>query len=224
MPLKIKKEKKKEESLLRIENFLIQNNKLDVKDENFEKLMFFYSSALKEMDTKIEIMKQEFELFYHYNLIDHVKMRIKTPDSIVKKMKNKKYEMTYKNLIENLNDIAGIRVICPLKEDIWVIREYIRNMQDIQILKEKDYVTYPKKSGYSSYHMIVEVPITVAKQMTFVKVEIQIRTLAMDFWANLEHEMKYKAEGKVNKNVSKELIACAKTINKLDARMVSLKK
>lgn len=218
---KIKKQEQ-EEGLLRIENFLVENNKLDMKDETFEKLMFFYSSAMKEMETKISIMKEEYELFYHHTLVDHMKMRIKTPESIVKKMKSKKKEMTYKNLIESINDIAGIRIICPMKDDIFAIRDWVESMQDVQIVKEKDYVTYPKKSGYSSYHLIVEVPVTVAKQLTFVKVEIQIRTLAMDFWASLEHDMKYKADGKVNKTMSKELIACAKAINKLDNKMVTI--
>ncbi len=125
-------------------------------------------------------------------------------------------------MIKNVNDIAGIRVICPLKKDIFSIRKSIAELPEINIVREKDYVNHPKKSGYSAYHMILHVPIVLSGQIIYVKVELQIRTMAMDFWSSLEHEMKYKAKGKVKKKDSKEWINCAKMINKLDNKMVVL--
>ena len=206
-----------------IENFLEnKEQKLDVKEEPFEKLMFFYKSALKQLELQMEIMKQEFKLMYNYDLIDHIETRIKEPKSIIKKMEKKKYEKTYLNLIEKINDIAGIRIVCNLKDDIFFIKDLIKQNPDIHILKEKDYVTNPKKSGYSSYHIIVEVPVKLTQRTIYVKAEIQIRTLAMDFWANLEHKIKYKTEKNVNKKTSKELIACAKMISKFDDRITEV--
>ena len=206
-----------------MENFLEnKEQKLDVKEEPFEKLMFFYRSALKQLELQMEIVKEEFKIMYNYDLIDHIETRIKEPKSIIKKMEKKKYEKTYLNLIEKINDIAGIRIVCNLKDDIFFIKDLIKQIPDIHILKEKDYVTNPKKSGYSSYHIIVEVPVKLTQRTIYVKAEIQIRTLAMDFWANLEHKIKYKTEKNVNKKTSKELIACAKMINKFDDRITEV--
>ena len=167
-----------------------KNEKLDVKEEPFEKLMFFYKSALKQLELQMNIIKDEFKLIYNYDLIDHIDTRIKEPKSIVKKMEKKKYDKTYLNLIEKINDIAGIRIVCTLKDDIFFIRDLVKQIPDIHVLKEKDYVTNPKESGYSSYHMIVEVPVKLTQKTIYVKCEIQIRTLAMDFWASFEHKVK----------------------------------
>ena len=138
-------------------------------------------------------------------------------------MKNKGLEYTYKEMIENINDIAGIRVICPLKKNVYSIRNLITNLPGIKILKEKDYIANPKKSGYSSYHMIVEIPVKLTQKEIYVKCEIQIRTLAMDFWASFEHKVKYKSEQQISKKASKELVTCAKMINKFDNKMIALK-
>lgn len=214
----------RENDLMIIENFLEnKEQKLNVKEEPFEKLMFFYKSALKELETQMNIIKEEFKLMYNYELIDRIDTRIKEPKSIIKKMEKKKYKKTYLNLIDKINDVAGMRIICTLKDDIFFIRDLIKEMSDIHIIKEKDYVTNPKKSGYSSYHMIIEVPVKLTQKTVYVKCEIQIRTLAMDFWASFEHKVKYKTEQKVSKKTSKELVACAKMINKFDTKMISLK-
>lgn len=217
-------ENKKQQAndLMKIENFIDYNQKLKVEDKTFEKLMFIYSIAIRELEIKIEILKDEFKIFYDYDLIDHVNTRIKTPESIINKMKNRGLELTYKEMVKNVNDIAGVRIICPLKKDIFSIKELIRKFPGIQIFKEKDYVTKPKKSGYSSYHLIVEVPVTLSQNIIYVKVEIQIRTMAMDFWATLEHKMKYKPEEKISKKEEKEWINCAKMIHKLDNKMLLL--
>ena len=200
-----------------------KNEKLDVKEEPFEKLMFFYKSALKQLELQMNIIKDEFKLIYNYDLIDHIDTRIKEPKSIVRKMEKKKYDKTYLNLIEKINDIAGIRIVCTLKDDIFFIRDLVKQIPDIHVLKEKDYVTNPKESGYSSYHMIVEVPVKLTQKTIYVKCEIQIRTLAMDFWASFEHKVKYKTKNDVNPKMSKELVSCAKMINKFDTKMINYK-
>ena len=200
-----------------------KNEKLDVKEEPYEKLMFFYRTALKELEVQMNIIKDEFKIMYNYELIDHINSRIKEPKSIIKKMEKKGYEKTYLNLIEKINDIAGIRIVCNLKDDIFFIRDLIKNISDIRILKEKDYVTTPKESGYSSYHMIVEVPVRLTQNTIYVKCEIQIRTLAMDFWASFEHKVKYKSDQDLSKKASKELVSYAKIINKFDNKMMGLK-
>lgn len=214
----------KENELTIIENFLDnKDEKLNVKEEPFDKLMFFYQSALKQLELQMSIIKEEFKLMYNYDLIDHIDTRIKEPKSIIKKMEKKKYQKTYLNLIEKVNDIAGMRIVCTLKDDIFFIKDLVKQIPDIHILKEKDYVTNPKPSGYSSYHMIVEIPVKLSQNTIYVKCEIQIRTLAMDFWASFEHKVKYKTDQEVNKKASKELVNCAKMISKFDDKMISLK-
>ena len=174
---------------------------------------------MKELVTKVEILKEEFETFYNYELIDHINTRIKKPESIIKKMEDKNYEKTYRNLVEQINDIAGLRVICPIKDNVFTIVDLIKNMPDVNVIKEKDYITKPKKSGYSSYHMIVEVPVPLMKQIIPVKVEIQIRTLAMDFWASLEHDLRYKSTKNIPEDISREMFNCADEIAAIDVRM-----
>ena len=196
------------------------NKNIDVNNEKFKDIMYIYSKALKEVEKKIDIIRYDYEYFNEHDTIDHVKTRIKSPESILNKLKKDNLDLTYENLIEDINDIAGIRVICPLKSDIFIVRDYIREFNDLKIIKEKDYVKNPKRSGYSSYHMIVEVPVLIEGTTNNVKVEIQIRSLAMDFWASLEHKIKYKPNGEINEDVSKELVKCAKSINKLDDKMV----
>ena len=208
--------------LVKVENLIKTSQDIVVEDKAFKSLMFIYSTAIKELKTKIEIIKDESEVFYNYELIDHIDTRIKTPKSIINKMKKKKYSLTYKEMINKINDVAGVRIICPIKKDIFTIKELINKIPGINVIKEKDYVTHPKKSGYSSYHLIVEVPVTLSQNNMYVKVEVQIRTIAMDFWANLEHKMKYKAEGEVDKKISKEWVNCAKVIKKLDNKMALL--
>ena len=215
----MKKRRPKENQLLKIENFLAVDQDLDFNSKTFNKIMFIYSVGVKELKNKLEIVKDEFEIFYDYNLIDHINTRIKKPESIKDKMEHKNLNLTYKEMIENVNDIAGIRVICPLKKDIFSIRDLIEKMDNIEIIKEKDYVTRPKKSGYSSYHMILEVPIILSQKTMYVKVELQIRTMAMDFWASLEHSMKYKPKNELTKAQSKELVSYAKMINKIDSKI-----
>ena len=207
---------KEQNGLLKLDSFLDVSDNINSSDETFNKLMFVYSAALKQLETKIEILRDEFKFFYGCPVIDHTMSRIKEPESIIKKLESKNCDLTYSSLVENINDIAGLRIICPLRDDIFTVVEVLKNMPDLNIITEKDYVNNPKKSGYSSYHIVVEVPVPLMKQVIPVKAEIQIRTLAMDFWASVEHGLKYKTDNKISKKVSNELIKCAKIINKME--------
>ena len=213
---------KKNTELIDLKNLLNYSEKIKEKDVTFQKLMFIYKMAIKELETKIEIFKEEFKIFYDYDLIDHINTRIKSPKSIVQKMKKKEYKLTYGNMIENINDIAGVRIICPLQKDIYSIKNLLQSIPGIETLKEKDYIAKPKTSGYSAYHIILAVPVMLSSQMIYVKVEVQIRTMAMDFWSSLEHKMKYKPKEEPSKKKAKEWINCAKTINRLDEKMMLL--
>ena len=216
----MKKTKNKEIGIVEMQNFLSYNEKIEEKTNTFEKIMAIYEMAINELETKINNLKKEYQVFYNYDLVDHVNTRIKTPKSIINKMNKKGYELTYKEMIENINDIAGVRIVCQLKDDIFKIRNLLEKIPGLIIEKEKDYVTYPKESWYSSYHLILKVPITLSNQIIYVKIEVQIRTLAMDFWATIEHKVKYKSEQEINKKVSKELVNYAKIVNKLDNKMM----
>ena len=188
----------------------------------FKKIMLMYNSALKEIETKVNILSDEFQTLYKYNPIEHIKTRVKTPESIIKKMERKGMGVTYNNMVNYINDVAGIRIICSFLPDIYRIVEMFERSEDLKIIEKKDYIKTPKASGYSSFHLIVLVPVTFSNGTVDVKVEIQIRTIAMDFWASLEHKIKYKYENGVPKNISKELISCARMINKLDTKMSKL--
>ena len=188
----------------------------------YKRLTLVYTAALKQLETKIDTINEEFKTLHKYNPIEHVTSRIKSKESINKKLQKKGLELTQENLVKTINDIAGIRIICSFIPDIYKIVEMIENMQDITILKKKDYVTTPKESGYSSYHLIVSVPVSLSMGTINVKVEIQIRTMAMDFWASLEHKIRYKYDKQIPKGIRKELKECAKMTQKLDKRMSHL--
>lgn len=207
---------------IKISTFEDLDDKIDINNEKFRDIMYLYSKALKIMENKIDIIRYDYEYLKEHDSINHVMSRIKSPESILKKMQKDNLDITYKNMIANINDIAGIRIICPLKSNIYTVINYIKEFNDIEIIKEKDYIKHPKKSGYTSYHMIVKIPVYINEEISNVKLEIQIRSLAMDFWASLEHKIKYKPNGELNENVSKELVKCAKTINRLDDKMVRL--
>ena len=190
--------------------------------DNWKEVMLIYSSALKQISTKLEILNDEFQHVHRYNPIEHIKSRVKTPESIVKKLKKHGYESTIQNMVEYVNDIAGIRVICSFTSDIYQIAEMIRNQSDIKVISIKDYIVNPKKSGYKSYHMLVTIPVYLSDRIVDTKVEIQIRTVAMDFWASLEHKINYKFEGNAPDHIRNELVECDRMVAELDERMLSL--
>lgn len=190
--------------------------------DRWKSTMFLYSSALKSINTKIEILNNEFIQLYDYNPIEHVTSRLKTPQSIVKKLQSKGKEVEIDSMVEHVSDIAGIRIICSFMSDIYPIAEKIAKQADVTVLYVKDYIQNPKDNGYKSYHMVVTVPVYLGDGKIDTKVEIQIRTIAMDFWASLEHKIAYKFEGHGPDDLEDELKACADMVHMLDAKMYSL--
>ena len=195
----------------------------DFKELNdWETVIFVYQSALKQVETKIDILNGEFQHRHKYNPIEHVKSRIKTPESIVKKLKRHGYESSIENMVRYVNDIAGIRISCSFTSDIYLIADMISKQNDLTILARRDYMKNPKKSGYRSYHMLVTTPVFLSDSIIDTKVEIQIRTVAMDFWASLEHKIYYKFEGNAPGYISRDLRECSDIVSMLDAKMLQL--
>ena len=190
--------------------------------DSWQEAMLVYHAALKQINTKLEILNDEFQHVHRYNPIEHIKSRIKTSESIVKKLRRYGYESTIENMVKYINDIAGIRVICSFTSDIYRIADMLRSQSDVRVISVKDYIRHPKESGYKSYHMLVTVPVYLSDRIVDVEVEIQIRTVAMDFWASLEHKINYKFEGKAPEHIRRELVECAKMVSQLDARMLAL--
>ena len=207
---------------------MIKGDTMELKEDNGEgvdswkEVTLIYNAALKMIETRMDILNDEFQHVHQYNPIEHIKSRIKTPESIVKKLKRDGRESTISNMIKYINDIAGIRIICSFTSDIYRIADMIGEQVDIKVVAVKDYITFPKASGYKSYHMIVTVPVFLSDRTVDTKVEIQIRTVAMDFWASLEHKIHYKFEGDVPEYIKTELVECAKMVSDLDIRMLKL--
>ena len=195
-------------------SFLEQSEPVD----EWKSTMFLYKSAMKQVQTKIDILKDEFVEIHNYNPIEHVEARIKTPESIVKKLKRAGKEVSIENMRKYLNDIVGIRIICSFTSDIYMIADMISNQADVKVITIKNYIEQPKPNGYKSYHMVISIPVFVSDGPVDVKVEIQIRTIAMDFWASLEHKIYYKFDGEAPAYISRELKACADMVNRLDKR------
>ena len=191
--------------------------------DSWKTIMFLYNSALKEVGTKLEILNDEFQHVHKYNPIEHIKTRIKTPESIVKKLRRYGYEISIENMVKYINDIAGVRLICSFTSDIYRLAEMIGNQSDLKVLSIKDYIKNPKESGYKSYHMLVSVPIFLSDSVVDTKVEIQIRTVAMDFWASLEHQIRYKNDSPVVRQLADELKECADIIAQTDVKMQELR-
>ncbi len=189
---------------------------------DWERLMFLYNSAIKELCTKLEIMRDEFQFQFKYNPIEQIESRLKTPESIVAKMTRDGHEVTMQNMVNHVNDIAGVRVVCSFTSDIYHLADMIRKHREFTIDMVKDYIKHPKHSGYRSYHMMLRVPVQTINGIVPTKVELQIRTIAMDFWASLEHKIYYKFEGDAPEYISKDLKACAAMIADLDDKMMSL--
>lgn len=184
--------------------------------------LLLYDSALREIDTKLQILSNEFKVEHKYNPIEHITSRIKSAESIAKKIRKDGRELTVENIVRYVNDVAGIRVICSFTSDIYRIADAIAKQTDVKVLKVKDFIMNPKPNGYRSYHMIVAIPIFLSNRVTDTKVEIQIRTIAMDFWASLEHKIYYKFEGNAPEHIRQELKNCSEITATLDKRMLEL--
>ena len=200
-------------------------NLLKMKDQakDFQILMMKYDCALSEVRTKLDVLNKELSLINNRNPFESIKMRIKTPVSIYNKLASKGVEFTLDNINENLSDVAGIRVICSFVDDIYMLADCLANQDDIKVLLRKDYIETPKESGYRSLHLIIEVPIFLTQEKEYMKVEVQFRTIAMDFWASLEHKMKYKKNIENQEVISDDLKFSADLINQLDLRMQQIR-
>lgn len=198
-------------------------NVFNSESEQFEEMMMIYSCVIKEIKTKLQVLNDELSIMDKRNPIEFIKTRIKQPDSIATKLKKKGLELTVQNVWDNLNDVAGIRVICSFIDDIYRVADMLTAQDDVKLLKTKDYIKNPKMNGYRSLHLIVEIPVFFSDHKKLVKAEIQIRTIAMDFWASLEHQVKYKKNIRDAENVVYELRACADVINRTDYHMQSIR-
>lgn len=181
-----------------------------------------YKFALSEMNTKLDILNQEFEFIHNYNPIEHIKSRLKSPQSIMKKLKRKNLDITIENAQQHVRDIAGIRISCSFTTDIYAIVEALGKQDDIHIIQIKDYIKNPKPNGYRSLHLITEVPVFFTDCKKWMPVEIQIRTIAMDFWASLEHKIYYKFGKEVPGHILEELKGSADMIAELDDKMLRI--
>ena len=192
-----------------------------IKDMNI--LMVYYRCAIMEIETKLKVLNEEYSLKHDRNPINSIKSRIKSPYSIQEKLKRNNLPVTIENIEDFLNDIAGVRVICSFSDDVYMIADSLLKQDDITLITKKDYIENPKENGYRSLHLIVEVPIFLAQEKRYMKVEIQLRTIAMDFWASLEHQLKYKKETAFTEEMAKELKSCAEKSAELDIRMNALR-
>lgn len=184
-------------------------------------LMAYYQCAIMEVETKFRVLNEEFSLQYDRNPIESIKTRLKSIEGILKKLRRKNLPLTLASIEQEIRDVAGIRVICSFKEDIYMLANCLLEQDDITLIERKDYIEHPKESGYRSLHLIIEVPIFLQNEKRPMKVEVQLRTIAMDFWASLEHKLRYKKNipaGQLDE-LSRELYSCAENIASIDERM-----
>ncbi len=202
----------------------------DIGEEIFEhtkpyrQLMMRYNCAMLEVKTKLDVLSSQLSVETENNPFESIHCRIKTPKSVVAKLKRTGLPITLRSIEENLNDVAGIRVICSFIDDIYTLSDRLCSQDDIKVIEVKDYIKNPKFNGYRSLHLILEIPIFLLEEKKNMRVEVQFRTIAMDFWASLEHKVKYKKEIVDNESVTAELKNCADEINALDIRMQEIKR
>ena len=198
---------------------LVPNTDITDTLQEFMALQQLYDAGIKEVRTKLEILDDEFKIKHDHNPIHHMEYRLKSVNSILGKLEKRGLEVSLDSIVTNLTDIAGVRVICNYVSDVYKIADLLIKQSDIKLIAKKDYIKHPKENGYRSLHLVVEVPIFLAEKVQPTTVEIQIRTIAMDFWASLEHHLRYKADNEVPDGVRDELIECAKTISNMDYKM-----
>ena len=214
-----------------VEMFTGENSKQKAKDfeillkngNKFQKLMAYYKCAIMEVETKFKVLNESLSLRYDHNPIETIKTRLKDPKSIIDKVIRKGMDCTWTTIEKEMNDIAGIRVVCTFIEDVYMVAEYLMKQDDITLVEYKDYIKSPKENGYRSLHVIVSIPIFLANEKRMMKVEVQFRTMAMDFWASLEHKLRYKKDLECTEEIEKELKECAETSAKLDEKMQYIK-
>ncbi|MDO4788962.1 MAG: GTP pyrophosphokinase family protein [Johnsonella sp.] len=192
--------------------------------QQFQEAMMMYTGAIREVKTKLEVLNDELSVRNKRNPIEMIKSRIKKPMSIVEKLNRRGYPITLESMIDNLHDVAGIRVICSFVDDIYEVADMLVRQDDVRVIAIKDYIKNPKENGYRSYHMIIEIPVFFSEKKQPMRVEVQIRTIAMDFWASLDHQLKYKREFEGSDMISKELKECADVIAQTDMKMLNIRK
>jgi len=193
-----------------------------MKINEWRNLLLVYKFALDEVNTKLDILNEEFQFIHNYNPIEHIKSRLKSPESIISKLRRKQLDVTLENARSHIHDIAGIRIICSFTTDIYKIIDMLTRQDDVQVLKVKDYIQSPKPNGYRSAHMLILIPVFLTDRVEQVPVEIQIRTVAMDFWASLEHKIYYKFDSEVPHSITDQLKNSAELIDLLDKRMLAI--
>ena len=190
--------------------------------QDFLQFEHLYSSAVREIQTRLEVLNEEFSVRYDHNPIHHVESRLKSTGSIIEKLRRKGLEISMESAKKNINDIAGIRVVCCYIDDVYRVEEMLLRQSDMELVKRQDYIETPNYNGYRSLHLDLRVPIYLSDRTESVLVEVQLRTVAMDFWASLEHKIHYKFEGDAPESIKNELVECARMVSDLDARMLSL--
>lgn len=207
---------------------IISDEFLDAIHKNMKpmkELMTYYRCAIMEVETKFNVLDEEFSLQYDRNPIESIKSRLKSPESLAKKLKKKELPFSIEGIEENIKDVAGVRVICSFPEDIYMLADCLLNQDDVKLIEKKDYIKNPKKTGYRSLHLIIEVPIFLQSGKKSIKVEVQLRTIAMDFWASLEHKLRYKKniDPQEIERLERELIECSEVSAALDKRMEEIR-
>ena len=196
----------------------------DTRQEEMKEFLLLYNSAIREVKTKLEVLDEEFKVKRKRNPIEYMKSRTKTPQSIMSKLQRKGFEASIQSARNNLHDIAGIRVICSFLDDIYKVADTLINQDDILLIEKKDYIKNPKPNGYRSLHLVLEIPVFFSDHVEHVPVEVQIRTIAMDFWASLEHKLYYKTEKTGSIEIRQDLKECADIISSTDLRMLEIQK
>lgn len=214
------------QTLANVQEFLTRDNGEKAMEQmlRFVELEHLYESAIREVKTKLEILDSEFRAKYAYNPIHHIEDRLKSPQSLLGKMQRKKIPINVDSVRQNILDFAGVRVICNYIDDIYTVADLLTSQDDVHLVKRKDYIENPKPNGYRSLHLVIETPVYLSDKKEMVNVEVQIRTMAMDFWASLEHELKYKTDADVSSELAEQLKECAETIAQTDIRMQSIYK
>lgn len=208
----LKESDREKEYSLRLEN-----------SAEFTALMNKYKCAIMEVETKLNVLNAEFSLNYDRNPFESIETRLKSPESIMDKLRRKGLELTLSNIEENLFDVAGIRVVCAFQEDIYKLAELLTRQDDIRLIRTKDYIKCPKENGYRSLHLILEIPIFLADGKKYMKVEVQFRTIAMDFWASVDHKLRYKKVIENEGEILRKLKRCATVISELDQEMQDIR-
>lgn len=193
-------------------------------EKRFIELMMMYQCAIREVSTKFKVLNDEMTVRNNRNPIEAIKTRVKSPISIVNKLKRRDFEISLDSVEKNLNDVAGVRIICSFIDDIYYIVKLFTNQDDVRIIEIKDYIKNPKENGYRSYHMIIEIPVFFSCEKKYMRVEVQIRTMAMDFWASLEHQVRYKKDIENSNAIGEKLKECADVIADADVKMLDIAK